>query len=233
MRVSEMPHKDSCHCGLGWQSKERKTSWEILWLKERNSDPMSIHKRGTLIPSSLITERKDNAAIVWFCILKPLSCPCSLITVPQTIKLKCSDLKHVHLLSPDPLVLCWSVCACFGVCCTEHKDWGNELSECCVCHHNTPRMGLKFPLSFSLNQKSLIFHPCLSFPFTPVALHLPPAMSSDPVLHGVCLFVLVYLELRIVHAREACSLYGSESHNLSFQVCTEHNSLLKLGWLTT
>lgn len=188
MRVSEMPHKDSCHCGLGWQSKERKTSWEILWLKERNSDPTSIHKRGTLIPSSLITERKDNAAIVWFCILKPLSCPCSLITVPQTIKLKRSDLKHVHLLSPDPLVLCWSVCACFGVCCTEHKDWGNELSECCVCHHDTPygptvssvflvkpKISYLSPLSF------FTLHTCGS-PFA----HCYDLRSSSPWCLAIC-----------------------------------------------
>lgn len=85
--------------------KRKKTSWEILWLKKRNRMTRQAFTRETLIPSSLITEHKDNAAIVWFCILKPLSCPCSVITEPQTIKLKRSELKRFHLLSPDPLVL--------------------------------------------------------------------------------------------------------------------------------
>lgn len=97
---------------LAGNQKKENILGDSVTEREKQNDPTSIHKRETLIPSSLITERKDNAAIVWFCILKPLSCPFSLITVPQTIKLKRSDLKHFHLLSPDPLVLCFSEVKC-------------------------------------------------------------------------------------------------------------------------
>ncbi len=90
---------------LAGNQKKENILGDSVTEKEKQNDPTSIRKRETLIPSSLITEGKDKAAIVWFCVLKTLSCPFSLITEPQTIKLKHCELKRFHLLLPDPLVL--------------------------------------------------------------------------------------------------------------------------------
>lgn len=116
---------------LAGNQKKENILGDSVTEREKQNDPTSIRKRATLIPSSLITECKDNAAIVWFCILKALSCPFSVISEPQTIKLKRSELKRFHLLSPDPLVLgagllfrVKCVCLFFGVCCTElYRLW--------------------------------------------------------------------------------------------------------------
>ncbi len=104
---------------LAGNQKKENILGDSVTEREKQNDPMSIRKRETLIPSSLITEHKDNAAIVWFCILKALSCPFSVITEPQTIKLKHCELSAFIFSCGSfgarsrAAVRGWSMCACF------------------------------------------------------------------------------------------------------------------------
>lgn len=67
---------------LAGNQKKENILGDSVTEREKQNDPASNHKRETLIPSSLITEPKNNAAIVRFCISKPLSCPFSVIAEP-------------------------------------------------------------------------------------------------------------------------------------------------------
>lgn len=78
---------------LAGNQKKENILGDSVTEREKQNDTTRIHKRRPLIPPSLITEHKNNAAIVEFGISNPLTSPFSVITEPQTIKAKTLGIK--------------------------------------------------------------------------------------------------------------------------------------------
>lgn len=114
--------------------------------REKQNDPTSIHKRRPLIPPSLITEQKNNAAIVQFCISNPLSCPFSVITEPQTIKAKMLGIKPLSS----------SLIQSFGAQSKAAAVGGGGVEMCVSVLGFVSHFGVSYPATISPSYRALV-----------------------------------------------------------------------------